>query len=428
MAAPSDPSVRYRFAEPDDAGKLGEVHTRSWQAAYAGLIDEDALAALDPAERADNFRDMLPADRRAERQVTWIVAELDGEIVGHTISQLVPDTGEAWLHVLYLAPEGWGHGIGYTLHGMAMRGLRRFGATTAKLKVLNGNERAISFYERLGWAFTGEELEEDWAGVTVTDQVMHLDLSVDLLEENRDYWNAKAPDYAEWQSWNDTIDWGILGITDEDAGNIFPDMTDKDVLEIGCGTGYVSYWAQLRGARLTIGIDNSPAQLATAVERAASKEVQFPLIQGDGHRLPFADESFDVAINEYGAAIWCDPRVWIPEAARVLRPDGLVWFLGNSVQLMLCAPEFEEQLASPHMLRPQRDMHTFEWLDTNNIDFHVSHGEMIKILTGAGLVIEALHELYAPADAPASNYGLADGTWASQWPIEEVWVARKRAN
>lgn len=423
----AEPSVRYRFAAPDDAEKLGEVHTRSWQAAYAGLIDDDALAALDPVERSDSFGDQLDPATQRERNTTWIVAEVDGEIVGHTISQFVPDTGEAWLHVLYLAPEGWGLGIGYTLHGMAIRGLRRFGAKTAHLKVLKGNERAVTFYERLGWTFTGEELEEEWAGITVTDQVMELALDLNVLEQNRDYWNNKAPGYAEQQPWNDDIEWGILAIGDADAGDIFPDVADKDVVEIGCGTGYVSYWAQLRGARLTIGIDNSPAQLATAVERSTSKGISLPLIQGDGHRLPFSDESFDVAINEYGAAIWCDPRVWIPEAARVLRPGGLVWFLGNSVQLMLCAPEFEEDLASPHLLRAQRDMHTFEWLDTNNIEFHVSHGEMIKILTGAGLVIEALHELYAPADAPASFYGMADGTWASQWPMEEVWVARKPA-
>jgi hypothetical protein len=33
--------------------------------------------------------------------------------------------------------------------------------------------------------------------------------------------------------------------------------------------------------------------------------------------------------GEYGAAIWCDPYRWIPEAARLLRPGGELLFLGN---------------------------------------------------------------------------------------------------
>lgn len=415
-------AVRYRFARSGDAEALGEVHTRSWQAAYAGLIDEAELAKLDPQERADGFRGGLTAEVQEERKLTWVLAEEDGVIVGHTISQVVD--GEGWLHVLYLAPEAWGKGIGHELHAIALRGLRRLGVTTAKLKVLEGNDRAIGFYERHGWTKTGVRYDEEIAGIALTDLEMAIDIDVDLLETNREYWNGQAPDYAERQQWNPDVDWGVLQISDADAGNIFPDVDGLDVVEIGCGTGYVSYWAQLRGARLTIGLDNSPAQLATAVERSTSHDISLPLVMGDGHQLPFADDSFDVAINEYGAAIWCDPRIWIPEAARILRPGGRIWFLGNSVQFMLCAPEWEDELAGPQMLRPQRDMHRFAWVDTDNIEFHVSHGEMIQILTSAGFVIEALHELYAPADAKASEYGLADGTWASRWPIEEVWVAR----
>ena len=43
-------------------------------------------------------------------------------------------------------------------------------------------------------------------------------------------------------------------------------------------------------------------------------------VQADAQALPFPDESFDLAISEYGASIWADPYRWIPEAARVLRP------------------------------------------------------------------------------------------------------------
>ena len=51
------------------------------------------------------------------------------------------------------------------------------------------------------------------------------------------------------------------------------------------------------------------------------------------------DESFDLAVSEYGASIWCDPYRWIPEAARLLRPGGELVFLVNAVLLILCSPD-----------------------------------------------------------------------------------------
>ena len=51
--------------------------------------------------------------------------------------------------------------------------------------------------------------------------------------------------------------------------------------------------------------------------------------------LPFADQSFDFAISQYGAAIWCDPYRWIPEASRILRPGGRLVFETGSPLVML---------------------------------------------------------------------------------------------
>ena len=46
------------------------------------------------------------------------------------------------------------------------------------------------------------------------------------------------------------------------------------------------------------------------------------------------------------------------------------------------------------------------------------------MLRGSGFIIDALHELYTPTDAPDHPYyALAIAEWARQWPVEEIWAA-----
>ena len=87
--------------------------------------------------------------------------------------------------------------------------------------------------------------------------------------------------------------------------------------------------------RRPAGLDNSAAQLATARHLQDRFGLRFPLIHASAEQAPVTGASFDLAISEYGASIWCDPYAWIPEAARLLRPGGQLIFLVNSALLML---------------------------------------------------------------------------------------------
>ena len=68
--------------------------------------------------------------------------------------------------------------------------------------------------------------------------------------------------------------------------------------------------------------------------------------------VPLGGESFDVAISEYGASIWCDPYRWIPDTARLIRLGGELVFLVNGTQLMLCIPDEENRPAGDRLIRP----------------------------------------------------------------------------
>ena len=157
-------------------------------------------------------------------------------------------------------------------------------------------------------------------------------MTADLPEHvarNRIEWDRMADTFATFapRAWaSEAFTWGQVGTPDAEIHALPPDVDGMDVIELGCGTAYISAWLARMGAR-PVGIDNSPKQLETARRMQAEHALAFPLHLGNAEDLPFADGAFDLAISEYGASIWCDPYAWIPEAARVLRPGGWLVFL-----------------------------------------------------------------------------------------------------
>jgi len=217
--------------------------------------------------------------------------------------------------------------------------------------------------------------------------------------------------------------WGVWGVPDS-ALHVLPDVGGLDVIELGCGTGYVSAWLARLGAR-PVGIDNSPVQLATARRFQREFDLHFPLIHASAEAAPFPDGCFDLAISEYGAAIWSDPYLWIPEAARLLRPDGRLVFLAHSAIFMLCVPDEAGAPASDRMIRDYFGMYRFDWADEESTEFCLPHGEWIRLLRANGLEIEDLIEIQAPEGA-TTRYEFATVEWARRWPLEEIWKARKQ--
>jgi SAM-dependent methyltransferase len=198
------------------------------------------------------------------------------------------------------------------------------------------------------------------------------------------------------------------------------------VVELGCGTAYVSAWLARLGAR-PVGVDPTLAQLQIARRRQKEHALTFPLIRAAGEQVPLAAASFDIVVSEYGAAIWADPYRWIPEAARLLRPGGELVFLGNSTLVMLCVPDYEGLAAGRLLRRDQFGMHRFEWPDDDTVEFHLSHGDWIRLLRAEGFDIEELIELRPSDDQRGSSYDFVTTEWARRWPAEEVWRARKRS-
>jgi SAM-dependent methyltransferase len=236
--------------------------------------------------------------------------------------------------------------------------------------------------------------------------------------------NAEFTDGDAESSWNNPdVMWGVFGIPEF---GVLGDVAGLDVVELGCGTAYFSAKLARRGARV-VGVDPTPAQLETARRMQAQTGIEFPLVEAPGEDVPLPDASFDLAFSEYGASLWADPQKWIAEAARLLRPGGRLVFLTNSMLAFLCTPDLDDDPISNVLMRPLFGQYRTKWPEYPGVEFHISHGEWIRILRENGFVLDGLHELRPGDDAQTHHYYFTTPVeWARRWPGEELWEAHLR--
>ena len=162
----------------------------------------------------------------------------------------------------------------------------------------------------------------------------------DYIERNRAAWDAWAPGYlaSGRQAWeNVDLRWGIWGVLESELQLLSGIEGGHDAIELGCGTAEISAWLARRGAR-PVAVDLSSRQIRNVETLQREYQLSFPLVVGNAEAVHYEDASFDVAISEYGASLWCDPQRWLPEAYRLLRPGAVLIFITNSDFLMVCTP------------------------------------------------------------------------------------------
>lgn len=246
----------------------------------------------------------------------------------------------------------------------------------------------------------------------------------DETQRNRVFWDAYADEYqAQHHPFisHDEVRWGLWQLPDRELG-ILGDVSGLSVLELGCGAGQFGLALIRQGARV-VGIDTSERQLEHARRNAEAAGLDFEVVHGVAEALPFEEERFDLVVADHGANRFADPYRWVPECARVLRPGGLLAFNGGTAFEALCG-NVETDTWEPRLHRDYFGLHHLQWPDSA-IEFELPYGEWIRLFRQSGLEVEALVEVQPPEGAASTYRNEAETAWARQWPMEQIWKARK---
>lgn len=240
---------------------------------------------------------------------------------------------------------------------------------------------------------------------------------------NRVYWDAESDEYEAQHSAQlarEPCSWGVWSIPEYEL-NVLGDVRDKDVLELGCGAARWSIALSRLGARC-VGLDNSARQLEHARQLMADAGVDFPLVHASAEMVPLPDASLDIVFCDHGAMSFADPHRTVPEAARLLRPGGLLAFSAETPLHFICWNDetnaVSEQLRSNYFERSSAD-------DGESVVFSLPYGEWIRLFRRNGFTIEDLIELRPPVEAESSYNEFVPESWARQWPAEQIWRVLK---
>jgi SAM-dependent methyltransferase len=226
--------------------------------------------------------------------------------------------------------------------------------------------------------------------------------STESERASRRWWDADADDYLA-EHGRDIGDadfvWCPEGLREADA-RLLGDVTDKRVLEVGCGSAPCARWLAAQGAH-PVALDLSAAMLRHAAALGAATRLVVPLVQAGAERLPFTDASFDAACSAFGAVPFvAEPERVMREVARVLRPGGRWVFAVNHPMRWMFSDD-----PGPDGLTVQQsyfDRTPYVEIDAAGNATYVEHhrtlGDRVRDIVSAGLVLDDLVEPEWPED------------------------------
>lgn len=164
------PAPLIRDMTVDDCEAVARVRVRGWQSAYAGLMPQAYLDAMDIAEDAERRRGFFT---EAGAGVNVVAERASLGVVGWAAYGPYREDGErvvrGELYAIYVLPEQTGTGVGRALMAEVLARAAAAGHPGLALWVLKDNAPARRFYEQAGFRADGAEVPFDVDGVAVAE-------------------------------------------------------------------------------------------------------------------------------------------------------------------------------------------------------------------------------------------------------------------
>jgi GNAT superfamily N-acetyltransferase len=176
--------VTYRTATASDLETIAEVHTRSWQTAYRGILSDDFLDRRALADRLSLWRDRFAAPRPRQ----FVELALAGRVTAGFVCAIGAEDPMhgSLIDNLHVLAEHRSSGIGRVLLEHAAAWLdARHPAVGVHLWVYEANARARAFYARLGGRHVVTEAYENAEGGRAPICLMEWPRPAALLERAR---------------------------------------------------------------------------------------------------------------------------------------------------------------------------------------------------------------------------------------------------
>ena len=133
----------------------------------------------------------------------------------------------------------------------------------------------------------------------------------------------KTRQQAAWSSGNYAVIGTTLQIVGEQLCETMDLRAGSKVLDVAAGNGMASLAAARRWCEVT-STDYVAALLETARGRATAEGLPITFREADAENLPFADESFDVALSTFGVMFTPDQEKAASELLRVVKAGGQI--------------------------------------------------------------------------------------------------------
>ena len=193
-------ALTIRPAAPNDAQAVARIRVLGWRFAYQGLVPQgylDSLSIAEDTERMRGYLSQLPQNLPPNKSApglnsgdsgkrSFMLATRGDAVLGFCRFSAAPNNADrperatpggemvGRLHSLYVGPDALGQGIGHTLMSQALSTFTAWGCERVHLWVLEGNSRAVSFYERQGWQLTGDTKVDRSFGVCLVEHEMTI--------------------------------------------------------------------------------------------------------------------------------------------------------------------------------------------------------------------------------------------------------------